>query len=57
MTTPQQDPSQAQDHPYQKEEHKDSGAGMPGSSGKTVGATPQEGVDTSFEPEEDPAAT
>ena len=50
MTTPTQEPSGSQ-------ENKDSGAGMPGSSGKTVGATPQEGVDTSFEPEEDPEAT
>jgi hypothetical protein len=50
MTTPTQDPNVAG-------EPKDSGAGMPGSSGKTVGATPQEGVDTSFEPEEDPEAT
>ena len=56
MTTPQQDPSQAQDHLHRREEPKDSGAGMP-HSGKTVGATPQEGVDSSFEPEEDPEAT
>jgi len=57
MTMPTQDPSQAQDHPYDTEDAPDSGAGMPGSSSKTVGATPQEGVDTSFEPEEDPEAT
>ena len=50
MTTPTQDPSGAR-------EKKDSGAGMPGSSGKKVGATPREGVDTTFEPEEDPEAT
>jgi len=30
---------------------------MPDSPGKTVGATPQDGVNTSFEPEEDPEAT
>ena len=51
------DPSQARDHPHPKEEPKDSGAGMPDSGGKSVGATPQEGVDTTFEPEEDPEAT
>ena len=50
MTTPTQDPSGPR-------ENKDSGAGMPGSGGKTVGATPQEGVDTTFEPEEDAEAT
>lgn len=50
MTTPTQGPSGSK-------EKKDSGAGMPGSSRKTVGATPQEGVDTTFEPEEDPDAT
>ena len=50
MTTPTQGPSGSK-------ESKDSGAGMPGSGHKTVGATPQEGVDTTFEPEEDPEAT
>ena len=50
MTTPTQDPGASR-------ESKDSEGGMPGSSGKTVGATPQEGVDTTFEPEEDPEAT
>ena len=50
MTTPTQDPQPGEQPP-------DSGAGMPGSSGKTVGATPQEGVSTSFEPEEDPEAS
>jgi hypothetical protein len=50
MTTPAQEPKST-------DEPQDSGVGMPGSSGKTVGATPQEGVDTSFEPEEDPEAT
>jgi hypothetical protein len=57
MTTPTQDPNQAKDHPYHREQPKeDSGAGMP-HAGKTVGAKPHEGVDTSFEPEEDPEAT
>ena len=50
MTTPTQDPRRRQ-------EPKDSGAGMPHEGGKTVGATPHEGVDTTFEPEEDPEAT
>ena len=50
MTTPTQEPNVTEEPP-------DSGAGMPESSEKTVGATPQEGVNTSFEPEEDPEAT